>query len=119
MSFSFSGNLPLEYTEEYRSQVNCDSFGELPEVVRYDLSHWFAAKPDEDDKKLLLDLYLSGKFLSWFCSNCGNPVFEGSPDSWKDFQGTVQSDHLTFPGDPTRFTEDWLRAICDDCRCNS
>ena len=63
-----------------------ETFDNLPRVVQTDLMAWFnSIILNEEDKQLLLDLYLEGKFLAWNCPECGERVYAGDPDSYNNF----------------------------------
>ncbi len=95
----------------------CAEFSELPASCRVDLLVWYnIAGADEEDKALLLDLYLQGKFRAWDCPGCGDRVFRGSPASYDRFQGVLNQDLSSFPGDNAIYTEEYLNSLCDSCR---
>jgi hypothetical protein len=95
------------------------SFDDLPEQIKEDLLYWYNITSndiDNNDKELLLDLYLEGKFKAWHCPECGERVCLGEPDSWVEFQGTMGPDYTSYFGDQKEFSPEYLEAMCDDCR---
>jgi hypothetical protein len=95
------------------------SFDDLSEQIKKDLLSWYNVTPhdiDINDKELLLDLYLEGKFRAWNCPECGERVCRGEPDSWVEFQGTCGPDYTSFPGNGNKYGFEYLEAMCDDCR---
>ena len=112
----------IDYTEDAHydhGPDEVDDFDELSEQIQDDLLAWYnMAEPDEEDKDLLLRLYLDGKFRAWNCEGCGERVFDGQPDDWGHFQGARNQDFSYF-GNPDKYQEDYLQALCDSCRMHS
>jgi hypothetical protein len=90
----------------------------LDDGVREDLEAWFNRTPDAADKQRLAELYNDGRFEAWDCPHdgCGTRVFWAAPLSWGDFQGARNADYVSFPGDTEKYTEKYLRKLCDHCR---
>ncbi len=89
----------------------------LPEQTRVDLINWFdAVSLSLEDTKILAWLYLDGKFQAWDCPDCGDRVYLAQPDNWEDFQGVLQADFVSYPGDKEKYQETWISQQCDDCR---
>ncbi len=86
----------------------------LPKQVKIDLIAWFNSV--FEDTKILARLYLDGKFQAWDCPDCGDRVYLAQPDNWKDFQGVLQADFISYPGDKEKYQESWICQQCDDCR---
>ncbi len=85
-------------------------FGE--EDLARDMVEWKnLTELDEADLNALFDLAQHGNFVSWDCPTCEARVYEGSPDSWTQFQGVQQNDWSSYPGNGP---DD---ARCDHCRC--
>ena len=96
-----------------------DDFNMLSDQIQKDLIEWYnVSEPDDEDKKLLLELYLDGRFRAWNCAGCGDRVYDGQPDSWDNFQGTLNRDFCYF-GDPDKYQEEYLQALCNNCRMHS
>ena len=100
--------------------TDANSFDELPQLVQDDLITWlnvqFESKDDgKEDKKRLLDIYQSGSFCAWDCPECGERVYDGQPDNWDYFQGSLNRDFSYF-GDEDKYTSEYIKAICDNCR---
>lgn len=93
-------------------------FRELPQQVQDDLLAWYNSKPSWHDKQRLAKLYAEGRFKAWDCPGCGDRCYFGRPESWNLFQGVNQVDHTSYPGDTEKFTEEYLRQLCDTCRCH-
>ena len=110
----------IEYDYDYNNiDTEAETFEDLPEEVQNDLSEWFNVKElDEKDKQLLLELYKEGQFYAWDCPKCNARVFEGNPDDWDNFQGALNQDFCYF-GDEDIYQPDYLRALCDNCRCHA
>ena len=103
--------------EEIEDRAEC--FDDLSEKIKKDLVEWLnAAEPTDDDKKRLLDLYKAGKFQAWGCEECKEKrVFWGDPDDYDHFQGCLNQDFSYF-GNAEKFTEEYINAMCDSCRCH-
>lgn len=97
-----------------------ETFADLPEEVQEDLLTWNNVRKEDDPEQLerLRLLYVRGKFQAWDCPKCGVRVFEDRPDSWDLFQGTLNQDFCYF-GNRDKYTQEYLGALCDSCRCNS
>lgn len=109
----------IDYENDYLViDRDANSFDELSWQVQSDLTEWLNHKPDQDDKERLLNLYISGNFIAWDCPKCKKRVFRGEPEDWGYFQGTLNQDFSYF-GDPDIYTQEYLMALCDSCRCYS
>ena len=77
-----------------------------------DLIEWYnSADPDDSDLACLCLLACGGDFVAWACPTCDARVYEGSPRDWAEFQGVMQNDRTSYPGNGL---DD---ARCDHCRC--
>ena len=97
-----------------------ESFSDLPSQIQQDLIDWYNLQyTNEEEKKLLFDLFKRGNFQAWTCPSdgCDERVFEGTPDDWGNFQGTRNQDFSYF-GNSEKYTEDFIAAQCDSCRCH-
>lgn len=91
-------------------------FDDLLREVQIDLLEWFNVKnPSEEDKQMLLKLYKAGKFTAWNCPGCDERVYKGEPDSYEDYQGALNQDFSYF-GNKNKYTEEYILALCDNCR---
>jgi len=94
-------------------------FFDLDSQDQKDLIEWYNVQEDclkSDDYDRLLELFNDGRFRAWDCPECGDRVFEGRPDNWDNFQGTLNQD-FSFFGNRDKFTEDYINDLCDHCRC--
>lgn len=114
------------------------SWMDIPVHVRHDLLEWNNEtykpnpmpcgpetvnpldEPDIDPKQLerLEYLYNWGKFHAGDCPTCGTRVYFGEPTNWDHFQGVRQQDFASYPGEPEKYGEEFVRSQCDSCRCN-
>ena len=108
----------IEYDYHYEHiNGNAQTFEELPSEVQKDLTEWFnVIDPSNKDKQLLLELYQDNRFRAWDCPECGDRVYNGDPDSYDNFQGVLNQDFSYF-GNTDKFTEEYINAMCDHCRC--
>lgn len=89
----------------------CDGGTETMQLTQ-DLLEWYNSTGfDIEDLQRLRDLALERKFRAWDCDNCGARVYEGMPDDWSHFQGVLQIDLVSYPGNGEN--AGW----CDHCRC--
>ena len=59
------------------------------------LVEWYnVVDPDNEDKELLAELHLEGRFRAWDCPECGARCLVGDPNNWDNFQGAWQSETL-------------------------
>ena len=103
--------------------TDVETFDDLPTQVQADLTDWLNCEPNEDDKKRLLTLYVEGRFKAWDCPHCESKgdvmrVFcaDVHEHEWGHFQGSRNQDFSYF-GDRDKYTEEYIAAICDSCRC--
>jgi len=109
----------MDYKDDpyYTNDRDEESFDELETQIQDDLIEWFnVADPDEDDKKQLFELYQERLFWAWDCPGCNDRVFRGDPDSYDNFQG-VRNQNFSYFGDRDKYTENFIEALCDSCRC--
>ena len=93
---------------------------ELSEQTQKDLLTWYnVSVADEEDKKILAELYNHARFRAWDCPECGERVYCGESGDWYDFQGVLQQDFTSYPGNTEKYKDSWLRQLCDNCRMNS
>jgi hypothetical protein len=93
------------------------SWGELDQQLQEDLLAWYnRSEPTDDDKAQLAKLYGKGQFHSWDCPRCGDRVCVANPDDWGDFQGVLQADYASYPGDDTVYQPEYIEKMCDTCR---
>ena len=64
-------------------------------------------------------LYEDQRFHAWPCPTCGERVRSGEPEDWGHFQGVLQPDFSSFPGDNEIYAEDCILRQCNDCRMKS
>jgi hypothetical protein len=109
-----------EYETFYtRIDKEARRFDDLVYEIQMDLLEWFnVKKPSEGDKQMLLELYQAEKFKAWNCPGCDERVYRGEPDSWGNFQGILNQDFSYF-GNKNKYTEEYILALCDDCRYNA
>ena len=93
------------------------SWSALDEKTQKDLLTWFnVGEPTYEDKERLALLSQNGGFEAWDCPDCGDRVYEGTPTSWANFQGVMQVDYTSYPGNKEKYTPKYLKRMCDDCR---
>lgn len=109
---SWEDNLP----HDYKHRKNTEFFCELPYDIQDDLIAWFNTTPDEYEEEALTELYTEGKFNAWNCPKCGIRVYLGEPDDWEDYQGVMQADYTSYPGNSCIYTPEYLKSLCDGCR---
>jgi hypothetical protein len=91
---------------------------ELNEQTQKDLLEWRnLSKPTMKDKAALAKLFSDGRFEAWFCLGCGTRVYDGDPKDWREFPGVMQLDYVSYPGDRDKYDDEFLRRLCDTCRC--
>jgi len=94
-------------------------WSEVSEQARTDLIEWYNVCEedlDSKDRQLLATLYGAGLFHAWNCPDCGERVYVGDPEDWEHFQGVLQADYTSYPGDPSLFTAEHIAKQCDNCR---
>ena len=99
-------------------------FRDIPDFAKEDLIAWFNSRPDAGDRLRLLALYREDRFKAWDCPHCESKgqktrVFKADlkDDEWDHFQGTRNQDFSYF-GDSDKYTEEYINAMCDSCRCH-
>lgn len=106
------------YPIHSRTLKAATGFAALPEQAQEDLITWFnVSKPDSDDLKSLAALFNAGRFHAWNCPKCGERCYFGDPEDWGEFQGVMEVDYTSYPGDETVYAVSFLRLLCDTCRC--
>jgi len=113
------------------------TWDELSLCVRKDLAAWiniagFGTENEPADIEIteiadrarLLTLYVEGRFKAWDCPHCEikgehTRVFcaDVQDDEWPHFQGSLNQD-FSFFGDSDKYTEEYIQAMCDSCRCH-
>ena len=84
-------------------------WGRLPNQVKEDLETWFnCTEISYAEKTELARLYLTRRFHAWNCPQCGERVYFAEPTNWSMFQGVLQADYSSYPGENHR--------LCDGCR---
>jgi hypothetical protein len=87
----------------------------FPEEMAVRLIDWYNIREGDlnaEDLTRLAELVIElGAFETWECPRCRACVYEGSPDDWSGFQGVIQNDRTSYPGNGP----DDRR--CDHCRC--
>lgn len=100
--------------------TNAEAWKDLASDVQDDLAARLNVDPDEEDKQGLLRLYVEGRFRAWDCPHCEERTRVYSADvlvkEWDHFQGTRCQDFNYF-GDRDKYTEEYINAMCDSCRC--
>lgn len=66
---------------------------------------------DDNDLKLLANLYNSGRFESWECPTCEKRVYQATPENWDNFQGCYNPDYLSY--------REGHKRQCDSCRMHN
>lgn len=95
-------------------------WGKLPDQVKEDLENWFnSTEITYAEKTELARLYFSGRFHAWNCHRCGERVYYGEPLDWSKFQGVLQADYSSYPGDDEVYQPDYLAKLCDECRVSN
>lgn len=92
---------------------------EIPQEAQIALEYWYnVAQYDwnETDYRILTDLYFSGRFKYWRCPECNKLVTYGNPVNWDRFQGVMQPDYTSYPGNTEKYTQEYIARMCDDCR---
>lgn len=70
-----------------------DAWNDLTESTQEDLLVWYNGTPiDLEVRARLAKLYTDGNFRAYTCGNCSERQYDGSPESWGDFQGVLQSE---------------------------
>lgn len=94
-----------------------DCFSKLEDQTKKDLIDWLNhLEPTREEMWELARLYNEGKFSAWDCPECNDRVFFGTPDNWEDYQGVMQADYVSYPGNNKKYQEKYLQQLCDDCR---
>lgn len=103
--------------------VTAETWDELLGQVREDLVEWLNREPADDDKARLLSVYTEGRFRAWDCPRCKDRggttrVFcaDVKDDEWSHFPGSRNQDFSYF-GDGDKYTAEYIKALCDHCRC--
>lgn len=90
---------------------------DLSEQTKTDLHKWYnSSKISTAEKNMLAALYSSGRFYAWDCPNCGARVYRGDPRDWGNYQGVLQVDYTSYPGNDEKYTAEYLEKLCDNCR---
>ena len=92
---------------------------DLNDDIQARLIEWYNVGEEnitDDDKERLAKLYCEGNFETWNCPECGTHVFFAYPDDWGHFQGTRNADYVSYPGNDEKYTGNYLRLMCDNCR---
>ena len=98
------------------------TWAEVTEQDRVDLINWYNVVEedlDDDDKQQLAQLFGAGRFKAWDCPECGKRCYEGDPIDWSHFQGVLQLDHASYPGNTAKYNPASLLGLCDSCRGQS
>jgi len=94
------------------------TWDELDGQDQEDLLAWFNVRePGAEDKERLAKLLADGLFEAWDCPECGERVYRGEPKDWGHFQGVLQVDYTSYPGNTEKYNEEYLLKMCDHCRC--
>ena len=104
--------------------TDVEEWDDLSAQVQKDRLEWLnATEPTVDDKAHLLKLYKENRFRAWDCPHCegkneSTRVFVATveDDEWEHFQGSRNQD-FSFFGDLDIYTQEYLDALCDGCRC--
>lgn len=100
-----------------RQTTKIPAFSSLPQYVQDDLTEWYNVRePDAADKRRLVKLYAEGRFHAWHCPTCGERVRSGDPEDWGHFQGVLEPDYSSYPGDHELHTPETIVRQCVDCR---
>ena len=95
-------------------------WGKLSDLVKQDLETWYnCTEISYSIKTEMARMYFRGDFKAWNCPLCGERVYFGEPRDWGDFQGVRQADYVSYPGDDSAFTPEFLETLCDDCRAKT
>ena len=92
---------------------------DIPQDAQLALEYWYNVSKDQwdhTDYKLLVRLYFTGRFQYWNCPECGNLVTYGDPTNWDNFQGVMQPDHTSYPGNAEKYALEYIEKMCDNCR---
>ena len=111
---------PTDYEYDNYQDYKEDFFTNLPSQVQDDLIKWYNVRKEDltfADKQRLLRLYNKGCFQAWNCPECGERVFNGTPDNYDHFQGVLNQD-FSFFGNPEKYTQEYIESCCDSCRCS-
>lgn len=95
------------------------TWAEVTEQDREDLINWYNIREEDlnsADKQRLARLLWAGRFKAWDCPQCGERCYEGDPTNWDHFQGVLQVDFSSFPGNAEKYQPEFLSRMCDDCR---
>ena len=89
--------------------------------VKRALRAWYnirASDMTQEDNERLAKLFLDGRFHAWHCPRCKTWVYFGTihADEWGDFQGVIQADYTSYPGDEETQSVRQRIMLCDDCR---
>lgn len=104
---------------------------ELPGQVQEDLLAWLNVQADQVtdvDRAHLAKICAEGLFKAWDCPHCSSHqsrevvrVFKASltdeQEDWPNFQDCWDQD-FGFFGDRDKYTESYIEAMCDTCRCH-
>jgi len=93
-----------------------DAWDTLSEQIQEDLTNWYNTSLDDETKEKLANLYNNGKFHAWNCPMCGERVYWGNPSLWGNFQGVLQADYISYPGDKEYYANRIISQQCDGCR---
>lgn len=98
------------------------TWDDLTSQEQEDLTDWNHSEPDDEDRARLVALLDRGDFAAWNCPLCENRVYFADLDDddaeWDHFQGVLQADFCSYPGDLTIWTEDFNSRLCDNCRAH-
>ena len=104
--------------------TDTETWDELPADVQSDLAVWLNRDPDEDDKQRLVRLYVEERFRAWDCPHCHSKgestrVFRADvhEEERNHFPDSLNQD-FSFFGDRDKYTEEYVEAMCDSCRCH-
>jgi hypothetical protein len=90
---------------------------ELTDQEQTDLLEWYnVSTPDYEDKRRLAKLLNAGLFAAWNCPQCGTRCYFGDPDNWGHFQGVLQVDYCSYPGNKGLHTHEYNLSLCNSCR---
>ena len=93
-------------------------WSELSVQVKHDLEQWYNSRPDKEEKEMLAELFLAGRFWAWNCPVCGDRVYWGDPEDWDDYQGVCQADYVSYSGIVEKGSKETMVQCCDNCRCH-
>lgn len=95
---------------------------DIPYDAQQALEYWYNVSKDQwdhTDYKLLVRLYFASRFQYWNCPECGALVTYGDPSNWDHFQGVMEPDYTSYPGNTEKYTQEYIEKMCDDCRMKS